>query len=223
MSILIEIKGFGEGQVMNIKFGLIKHHVTKKRFDISCWLYFHSLPINSLTLTWFFLRLCASRKHFVVASSLARPSTSQAHFRVCAFRGGLATLFSLHTGDDEASIVSLTADLSSTVRIHFVLTIYLIFLILHSLVLQPTWPAMDIALSPQFPCERQCVTLDKLPLVSPKRERYRRLYGMIMIRISGHGWPFSSTKLISIIFVFFSFPLTFCIGLEIDWLLVLVP
>lgn len=114
-------------------------------------------------LTWFSLRRVASKSNFVAVSSSARLSTSQARSHGCAFLVDSSTLFEQRTVDDVVLVVSPTADSSSTVRKHFVLAIYLIFLILHSLVQQPTWPARDIVRCPRFPCERQCVTLDKLP------------------------------------------------------------
>lgn len=170
LNVIDDMKGFVKGH-SRVHASPLKKDFRSHLSVVLVELQTRIMPLNFsiIILTWFSPRRVANRRHFVAVPSSARRSTSPARSHACAFRGDLATLFSLHTADGEASIVSLTADWSSTVRKRFVLTIYLIFLILHSLVLQPTWPGRDIELSPRFPCERQCVTLDKLPMVSPKR------------------------------------------------------
>lgn len=181
----------------------LKHSLHSKRFSF---------------LTWFSPHHGACRKRFAAMSSSARRSISPARSHGCAFRVDLAMLFALHKVGDEASIESLTADSTSTGRTRFVLTTYLIFLILHSLVLQPTWPGRDIAPFPRSPCERQCVTWDKLPSASPERKTLKKITEMMMmIEISG-PLPTLFRKI-----NFNLTPLTFCIGRGIVWLLVLVP
>lgn len=131
------------------------------------------------TLTLFSPRRAGSRRRFVATLSSAHPNSSRSRSHECVSRADLATLSALRTADDAASVGFLLADSSSIIRKRFALTIYLIFLILHSLALQPTWPAMDIVLYPQFPCEQQYVTSDKLPLVSPGAKTHNGLLGNI--------------------------------------------